>query len=239
MMLPPSKEFKVVVVVDDPSLREVIQASFAAGGGEVEDSDTCASVTEQQTREIVMLDVTTCGVSAVEMCRQIGTLTPPSVGIVMVRVCDSEKTKAPGSKTVNREFSGEFETGHRRIQAAGGEVLQIGDLKLDLERHIVTKRGRQIRLSPKESDLLACLMKNPGTPLSHVILLRAVWGHEYGSEIEYLTSYIRSLRKKIEDEPARPAYILTEDWVGYRFRDPFEPLLSGDGEVPRSCDVVP
>lgn len=98
------------------------------------------------------------------------------------------------------------------------DALQIGDIKLERERRLVWKRGERIRLSPRGFDLLAYLMKNPGAPMTHVTLLRAVWGPEYGSELDYLNFYIRTLRKRIEDDPARPEYILTEDWVGYRFR---------------------
>jgi two-component system KDP operon response regulator KdpE len=99
----------------------------------------------------------------------------------------------------------------------------MGDLKMDLDRHILWKGDDQIRLSPKEFDLLSFMMKNQGAPLTHVKLLKTVWGPEYGDELEYLRTYVRMLRKKIEDDPARPQYILTEPWVGYRFRNPSDP----------------
>jgi two-component system KDP operon response regulator KdpE len=102
--------------------------------------------------------------------------------------------------------------------------VEVGDIKLELERRVLWKRGEQIRLLPKEFELLACLMKNPGAPVSHVSLLRTVWGPEYGAELDYLSFYIRMLRKKIEDDPASPQYILNEDWVGYRFRGSSEPV---------------
>jgi len=94
---------------------------------------------------------------------------------------------------------------------------------MDLKRGVLSKAGEQIRLSPKELDLLSFLMKNQGFPLTHVKLLRAVWGPEYGNELEYLRTYVRMLRRKIEDDPARPRYLMTEPWVGYRFRNPFDP----------------
>src|SRR4029077_4287475 len=99
-------------------------------------------------------------------------------------------------------------------------ILLAGALKMDVEHRLLWKRTEQIRLSPKEFDLLSFLMKSQGVPLTHVKLLRAVWGAEYGDELEYLRTYVRMLRKKIEDDPARPEYIQTEPWVGYRFRDP-------------------
>jgi two-component system KDP operon response regulator KdpE len=108
-------------------------------------------------------------------------------------------------------------------------ILQAGSLKMDTERRLLWKENEEIRLSPKEFDLLAFMMKHAGAPLTHVNLLRAVWGAEYGGELEYLRTYVRMLRKKIEEDAARPQYILTEPWVGYRFRNPSDPDQSAGG----------
>jgi two-component system KDP operon response regulator KdpE len=102
-------------------------------------------------------------------------------------------------------------------------VLEAGNLKIDLRRHLLWQGQEEVHLSPTEFDLLAFLMKNMGAPLTHVKLLRSVWGPEYGGELEYLRSYIRMLRKKIERNPAKPEYILTEPWLGYRFCNPSDP----------------
>jgi DNA-binding winged helix-turn-helix (wHTH) protein len=99
-------------------------------------------------------------------------------------------------------------------------LIQVGGLKLDLERHILWRGGDEIHLSPKEFDLLAFMMKNAGVLLTHVKLLSSVWGHEYGGELEYLRTYVRMLRKKIEKDPANPEYLVSEPWIGYRFRIP-------------------
>jgi len=101
-------------------------------------------------------------------------------------------------------------------------VVVAGDLEIDLERRVLRRAGELIHLTPTEFDLLAVLMKNQDMPVTHTKLLRTVWGPEYGEELEYLRSYVRALRRKIEDDPARPKYILTEPWVGYRFRNPVE-----------------
>src|SRR5262249_25159971 len=111
----------------------------------------------------------------------------------------------------------------RRTRADNGQnssLLHAGNLELDLDRHIVRRAGEEIHLSPKEFDLLAFLMRHQDIPLTHIKLLRAIWGVEYGNEFEYLRSYVRMLRKKIENDPAEPQYILTEPWVGYRFHNP-------------------
>ena len=91
-----------------------------------------------------------------------------------------------------------------------------------MEYRVLRKAGTEIHLSPKEFDLLAFLMQHKNVPLTHARILRALWGQEYCQEAEYLRTYISALRKKIENNPARPEYILTEPWLGYRFRNPTE-----------------
>ena len=102
-------------------------------------------------------------------------------------------------------------------------VLRVGELELELEARKLRKSGQEIHLSPKEFDLLAVLMEHKNLPVTHAKMLRTVWGPEFGNEPEYLRSYIKTIRKKIEDDPAHPEYILTEAWFGYRFRDPADP----------------
>ena len=99
-------------------------------------------------------------------------------------------------------------------------VIEVGDLKLDLQRHVLWRGDDEIHLSPKEFDLLAFMMKNADVLLSHVTLLRSVWGLEYGGELEYPRTYVYALRKKIEKNPANPEYIVSEPRTGYRFRNP-------------------
>jgi DNA-binding response OmpR family regulator len=97
--------------------------------------------------------------------------------------------------------------------------IRIGEIELDPARRLVRKAGGVIRLTPKEFALLYYLMQHAGFPITHGRLLRAVWGVEYGNESEYLRTYIRQLRKKLEDEPAQPKYLLTEPYFGYRMVD--------------------
>ena len=114
--------------------------------------------------------------------------------------------------------------------------IHIGHLKLDLERRLFWRGDRQVHLSPKEFDLLTLLMRNAGSLLSHVKLLRAVWGLEYGQELEYLRTCICGLRRKIENDPSKPEYILCEPWVGYRFRAPDSQIRF---DVPPSSSSAP
>jgi two-component system KDP operon response regulator KdpE len=234
----PSKTFSTLVVDDDPFLRKAIRTSLTASGFAVEEAatgnDAIAAIRQRQF-DIVLLDINMPGMSGVEACRQIRALVS-RVAIVMVTVRDSEEDKvraleAGADDYVTkpfriRELVARLGAVLRRTQTlrdTEAGVLQAGDLMLELDRRRLWKRGDQIRLTPKEFDLLAYLMKNQGTPMTHVKLLQAVWGPDYGGEREYLRTYVRILRKKVEDDPIRPEYILTEEAVGYRFRNPSFP----------------
>ena len=241
-MSPPP--FSVLVVDDESTLRKVIRASLAASGFAVEEAGNGAdalSVVHQRPFDLVLLDVNMPGMTGVEACRKIRAYAPRT-GIVMVTVRDAEEDKvraleAGADDYVTkpfqfRELVARLRAVLRRTHVNGNTetgILQAGSLKMDTERRLLWKENEEIRLSPKEFDLLAFMMKNAGAPLTHVNLLRAVWGAEYGGELEYLRTYVRMLRKKIEADAARPQYILTEPWVGYRFRNPSDPDQSAGG----------
>jgi len=110
----------------------------------------------------------------------------------------------------------------RRVPAGKETSFASKDLSVDFEARLVTVRGQEVHLTPKEFELLRHLVLNAGKPLTHRRLLQAVWGPDYGDEPEYLRVMINQLRKKIESDPARPKLILTEPWVGYRFQGPRE-----------------
>ncbi len=183
------------------------------------------------------------GMGGIETCRKIRCLSP-HIGILMVTVRDAEEDKVQALEAGAddfvtkpyrlREMTARMHAVRRRLLASENSpatVLRAGTLELDSERRVVTKSGAEIHLSPKEYDLLSYLFKHQGALLTHSRLLQGVWGAEYGGELEYLRSYVRMLRKKIEDDPSQPEYILTEPWVGYRFRNPADaesPLSDGE-----------
>jgi two-component system KDP operon response regulator KdpE len=98
-------------------------------------------------------------------------------------------------------------------------AIRHGELELDPVKYRVLKRGVSIHLTPKEFEMLHYLMMHAGEPIPHARLLKSVWGPEYGNELEYLRTFVRQLRKKIEDDPRNPKYLLTDAYVGYRFSD--------------------
>ena len=227
----------VLVVDDEPSLRKVLRTSLSACGftvSEARSGEEALGLTQLQNFDLVLLDVNMPGVGGVEACRRIRDLAPRT-GIVMVTVRDQEEDKVQALEAGAddyvtkpfrlRELIARLRAVLRRTRAAETQdagLLQAGALTMDLHRRLLWRGGKLVHLSPKEFELLAYMMQNQGAPLTHVKLLRSVWGPEYGNELEYLRSYVRMLRKKIEDDPAKPDYILTEPWVGYRFRNPSE-----------------
>jgi len=231
-MLP--QEPRVLVVDDEPPLRQALRTSLIATGFAVEEArtgDEAVAIVRQRPFELVLLDINMPGISGLEACRRIRAMAPRT-GIVMVTVRDAEddKVRALESSADDyitkpfrlRELVARLRALLRRVQPedSAPAVLRAGDLEIDLSRRVLRRADMQVHLSPKEFDLLAYLMKNLDVPVPHAKLLQAVWGPEYGSELEYLRSYVKALRKKIEDDPAKPEYILTEPWVGYRFCNP-------------------
>src|SRR5580658_7807600 len=230
-----SQQCSVLIVDDEPALRKVLRTSLTAGGFTVEEArsgEEALGVAQHKAFDLVLLDINMPGIGGVEACRRLRELTPRA-GIVMVTVRDLEDDKVHAleagaddyiTKPFHlRELIARLRAVLRRIRSLDrreSTVLQAGSLALDLRRRILWRGSKQVHLSPKEFELLAFMMQNHGAPLTHVKLLRSVWGPEYGNELEYLRSYVRMLRKKIEDDPAMPAYIVTEPWVGYRFCNP-------------------
>jgi len=106
----------------------------------------------------------------------------------------------------------------RTSQPAEPTTFSSGEIELDPARRIVRKANQPVSLSPTEFDLLHYLMKHVGLPVTHAKLLQAVWGAEYGQELEYLRTFVHHLRKKLEDDPSHPQYLLTEPYLVYRFR---------------------
>jgi two-component system, OmpR family, KDP operon response regulator KdpE len=234
----PSQPASVLVVDDEPALRKTLRASLSASGfsvSEARNGEEALGAVQQHLFDLVLLDINMPGANGIDACRRIRTVAP-QIGIIMITVRDSENDKvhaleAGADDYVTkpfrlRELVARLRAVLRRMHPAGAaepETLEAGDLEIDIKRRQLLRSGERIHLSPKEFELLAYMMRNQGIPLTHSRLLRSLWGPEYGNELEYLRSYVKALRKKIERDPANPRYILTEPWVGYRFRNPSDP----------------
>jgi two-component system KDP operon response regulator KdpE len=133
-----------------------------------------------------------------------------------------------------RELIARIRTAHRRVHAPvriEDSPIEIGEIRLTPARRTVTKRGQPVHLTRKEYDILYCLMSRAGRVITYARLLTAVWGAECREEVEYLRTFIRQLRKKIEDDPSSPIYLLTDVYVGYRFADAQMLLESSDASA--------
>jgi len=233
MML--SQPCSVLIVDDEPALRKVLRTSLTAVGFTVEEArsgEEALGVAQHKSFDLVLLDINMPGIGGVEACRRLRDLSPRA-GIVMVTVRDFEDDRVEALEAGAddyvtkpfrlRELIARLRAVLRRTRALETQelpLIQAGSLALNVHRRILWRSGTQVHLSPKEFDLLSFMMQNQGAPLTHARLLRSVWGPEYGNELEYLRSYVRMLRRKIESDPSKPDYIMTEPWVGYRFRNP-------------------
>jgi two-component system, OmpR family, KDP operon response regulator KdpE len=231
----PGEPFKVMVLEEVATARHALVALLRAGGFAAEDDDPEQAIDAISQREfdLALLDIENLGgIPATELCHQIRA-TRKSIGILLITGAHVEKEivqtlEAGADDYITKPFRTADLISRCQVvlhRARANNALEdssfsIGELQLDLDRRQLRKAGKIIHLTPTEFSLLTFLMKNRGTALTHSQLLRTIWGPEYGQELEYLRSYIRLLRKKIEAKPSQPKYLLTEPWVGYRFCEP-------------------
>jgi two-component system KDP operon response regulator KdpE len=223
---------RILVVDDEPQIRRVLRATLTAEGYEVHDARTgeaALEVVREHRFDLILLDMNMPGIGGLQACREIRASS--EVAIIMLTVRDSEADKvaaldAGADDYITKPFGmpellARIRAALRRLPASpdgGTELIQLADVAINLAtRRVVGKDGSEIRLTPKEFDLLQFLVASPDVPVSHVRLLQAVWGPDYGDQVEYLRVFINRLRKKIEPDPANPRYLVTEPWVGYRF----------------------
>ena len=221
---------KILVVDDDPQIRRVLRTTLVVQGYEVADARSGEDALEKVREgryDLLLLDMNMEGMDGIETCREIRATS--DVAIVMLTVRDTERDKvsaldAGADDYVTKPFStpellARVRAALRRVPSLenGPQVIRAGELELDLQARRVRLRGNSIRLTPKEFELLRYLASHPNIPVPHMKLLQAVWGPDYGEEVEYLRVFINQLRKKIEADPASPQFILTEPWIGYRF----------------------
>jgi two-component system KDP operon response regulator KdpE len=220
---------KILVVDDDPQIRRVMKATLVGHNYEVIEARTGEDALEKTPQEmpnLVLLDLNMPGMGGLETCRALRAGS--DIPVIILSVRNSEKDKvaaldAGADDYVTKPFSIEellarIRAALRRTSPEGGpQAFHSEDLEIDFQSRRVHAHGKDVRLTPKEFELLRCLVAHAGKPVTHRELLQAVWGPDYGDEPEYLRVFVNQLRKKIEANPAKPKYIVTEPWVGYRF----------------------
>jgi two-component system, OmpR family, KDP operon response regulator KdpE len=226
---------KILVIDDDPQIRRVMRSTLTAHGYQVNDARSGEEGLEElrnSNYDLVLLDMNMPGMGGMETCRMIRSSS--EIAIIMLTVNNAERQKvealdAGADDYVTKPFStpellARIRATLRRLpQAPGQENLQplvAEGVNLDLSSREVTVRGQTSRLTAREFELLSYLLARPNKTLAHRELLQAVWGPDYGDELEYLRVFINRLRKKIEPDPSKPRFLVTDAWAGYRFHLP-------------------
>jgi two-component system KDP operon response regulator KdpE len=222
---------RILVVDDEPQLRRVLRSTLSALGFIVADAESGEAALERVREEkfdLILLDINMPGLSGLETCRAIRAKSEVSILMLTVRGRTEDKIEALDSGAdgyVTKPFDvnellARIRAALRRAPASAlGESreLHLTGLEVSFRNRQVKVRGRVTRLTPTELDLLHYFVTHPNEVLAHDKILQAVWGPDYGEEVEYLRVFVNQLRKKIEPDPTRPRYILTEPWLGYRF----------------------
>jgi two-component system, OmpR family, KDP operon response regulator KdpE len=224
---------KILVVDDDPQIRRVMRVMLTGHGYEVDDAKDGESALDKvrdQRFDLVLLDINMPGMGGLEACRELRSQS--EIAIIMLTVRDGEADKVEAldagaddyvTKPYNApELLARIRAALRRTPWSHGPSgrLTLGTVDIDFDTREVRSRGRRVRLTPKEFELLRYFVANANKVLSHRELLQAVWGPDYGDQVDYLRVFVNQLRKKIEGTPSSPVHLLTEPWVGYRLHLP-------------------
>src|SRR6266550_6070229 len=227
---------RILVVDDQAQIRRFMRTTLAGVGYEVGDAKTGEEAL-QKLREfrpdLVLLDVNMPGMGGLAVCREIRS--DANVAIIMLTIRNSEGDKvealdAGADDFITKPFStpellARIRAALRRVPVSPSSPMRLrfGGLTIDFAARTVTNPVSTAHLTPKELDLLRYLTQHANEAVSHRELLQAVWGPDYGDQVDYLRVFIKNLRKKIEPNPDSPQYITTEPWVGYRFNGTAEP----------------
>jgi two-component system, OmpR family, KDP operon response regulator KdpE len=222
---------RILVVDDEPQILRALQTSLRGAGYEIdaatkgEEALTMAAV---RPPDAVIVDLVLPDMRGTEVTRQLRSWT--SVPVIVLSVVGDEAEKvaaldAGADDYVTKPFGvdellARLRAALRRVEPSTEPVLEIGGLRVDLEAREVSVDGSTVQLTPHEYGLLRLLALNEGKLLTHKAILREVWGEAYADESHYLHVYVSQLRRKLEPDPARPRYILTEPGAGYRLVDP-------------------
>jgi len=223
----------VLVVEDEPQMRRFLRASLGAEGYQVLEAWSVADGVRQVTAEhpdAVLLDLGLPDGDGLELVRKVREWSSVPVIVVSARGREEEKVAALDAGADDylpkpfgtKELLARLRVALRRaraVESPEGPLLEVGPLRMDLERHEATVEGRAVRLTPIEWRLLAYLARHAGKVLTHAQILREVWGPNASSQSHYVRVYMAELRKKLEADPSRPRLLLTEPGVGYRLAD--------------------
>ena len=226
-----SDKQRILIVDDERQITRVLSRGLTAKGYDVHvaaDGEAALQTFGDWHPDLIITDLSMPNMNGLELCRRLRTFS--EVPIIVLSVKGEERAKvealdAGADDYVTKPFGidellARIRATLRRaptIEAGARNVLEAGDFRMQLDERKLTIKSKEIRLTPKEYDLMTYLLRHAGKVMTHHMLLGAVWGGDYTEQTEYLRVFIGQLRKKIEADPANPKYILTEPWVGYRF----------------------
>ena len=224
-------EALVLVVDDEPQILRALQTNLRGAGYDVATAATARdalAAAAMRPPDAVILDLVLPDGSGVDVARELRSWSAAPILVLSVVGDESEKVAALDAGAddyVQKPFGidellARLRALLRRAGPSTEPVLEVGELVIDLDKRLVTVDGRRVQLTPNEFDLLRVLAQNEGKLMTHPTLLREVWGPAYGTESHYLHVYVSQLRRKLEDDPARPRYLLTEPGAGYRLVNP-------------------
>ena len=225
---------KILVVDDDPQLRRVMKAALTRQGyiiGDARSGEAALEKLRGERYDLIILDRNMPGMGGIEACRSMREHSDMGIIMLTVRKTEEEKIEALDAGAddyITKPFSmpellARIRANLRRAPLAtrqGSNLITFDQVQVDLDTHHVSIQGRDVRLTPKQFEVLNYLIANPNVSIPHAKILQAVWGPDYGGEVEYLHVLVNQLRKRIEPDPSKPRYILTEPWFGYRFQLP-------------------
>jgi two-component system KDP operon response regulator KdpE len=222
---------RVLVVDDEPQILRALKTSLRGAGYEVDTAETAeAALTAAALNppDAVILDLVLPDGRGIDVTRELRTWS--SVPVIVLSVVGDETEKvaaldAGADDYVTKPFGidellARLRAAMRRGEPSHEPVIEVGELRVDLEKRAVWFAGAPVQLTPHEFRLLRLLVRNEGKLLTHATILREVWGRAYSEESHYLHVYVSQLRRKIEPDPTRPRYLLTQPGVGYRLVDP-------------------
>jgi len=220
---------RILVVDDEPQITRVLRTTLSAQSYDVRvanDGEMALEIMKDWSPNLVITDLAMPNLDGVGLCRRVRQFSSVPIIVLSVREQDRVKVEALDAGAddyVTKPFSMNELLARIRAQLRHAapnpeeKVIAAGDFRIDLDARMVNVAGNEVRLTPKEFDLLVHLARHPGKVVTHRALLAAVWGANSTEQPEYLRVFMGQLRKKIERDPSAPRYLLTEPWVGYRF----------------------
>jgi len=220
----------ILVVDDEPQITRVLRTSLSAQGYDIciaNSGEMALEIMKDWAPSLIITDLSMPSVDGVELCRRVRAVSQIPILVLSVRDQERQKVEALDAGADDyitkpfgmNELLARVRANLRRIPPDNEleAVIDVGDFRIDTAAHKITVRHNEVRLTPKEFDLLVYLARRPGKVVNHRTLLAAIWGGQSTEQVEYLRVFVGQLRKKLEPDASSPRYIVTEPWVGYRF----------------------